>query len=159
MMGDAQGLDDGSITSLFFMSLMHFWTSFCLANGSCRGCCLIGGCFHVSIRCFVRLVLPKSSDVLENRLWNSLINPPSAHLCFSSKSVFCSKSLTRFSEERSWVLYFRSTQVTGAQAAITSPSWIVLVLSLMLSILTGMTEFERPTTDEAISTPAFNQLG
>ncbi|GFX27883.1 hypothetical protein TNCV_3083061 [Trichonephila clavipes] len=73
-------------------------------------------------------------------------------------SVFCSKSLTRSSEERSWVLHFRSTQVTGAQAAITSPSWIVLVLSLMLNILTGMTEFERSSTEETISTSAFNCL-
>ncbi|GFX50475.1 hypothetical protein TNCV_2429441 [Trichonephila clavipes] len=78
------------------------------------GGCLIGGCSPVSIQCFVSLVLPKSSDVFENRLWNSLINPPAAHLCFSSKSLFCSKSLTRFSEERSWVLPFRPTQVTGA---------------------------------------------
>ncbi|GFT40361.1 hypothetical protein TNCV_3115421 [Trichonephila clavipes] len=82
---------------------MSFWTSPCLVNGSRRECCLIGGCSPVSIRCFVSLVLPKSSDVLENRPWNSLINPPAAHLCFSSKSVFCSKFLTRFSEERSWV--------------------------------------------------------
>ncbi|GFU12374.1 hypothetical protein TNCV_723421 [Trichonephila clavipes] len=88
------------------------------------------------------------------RLWNSLINPPKAHLFSSSKSVFCSKSLTRSSEKRSWVSLFRSTQVTGAQAAITSPSWIVLVLSLMLAILTRITEFERSTTDEAISTLA-----
>ncbi|GFU73541.1 hypothetical protein TNCV_989771 [Trichonephila clavipes] len=155
-MGDAQGLDDGSITSLVFMSLRSFWTYSCLANGSRRGegGCFIGRCSPVSIRCFVSLVLPKSSDVLENRLWNSLIKPPAAHLCFSSKFVFCSNSLTRFPEERSWVLHFRSTQVTGAQAAVT-PSWIVLVLPLMLETLTGMTEFERSTTDEAISTPAF----
>ncbi|GFU98815.1 hypothetical protein TNCV_2308391 [Trichonephila clavipes] len=140
---------------------MSFWTSSRFANGSCRGCCLIGGCSPVSTRCFVSLVLPKSSDVLKNRerLWNSLINPPAAHLCFSFKSMFCSKSLTRSSEERSWVLHFRSTQVTGAQAAITSPSCIVLVLSLMLAILTGMTKFESSTTDEAISTPAFKLSG
>ncbi|GFX53962.1 hypothetical protein TNCV_1154931 [Trichonephila clavipes] len=134
---------------------MSFWTSSYLANGSRRGCCLIGECSPLSIRCFVSLVLPKSSDVLENTLWNSLISSSAAHLCFLSKSVFCSKFLTRFSEERSWVLHFRSTQVTGAQAAITSYSWIVLVLSLMITILTGMTEFERSTTDEVISTPAF----
>ncbi|GFU29442.1 hypothetical protein TNCV_418781 [Trichonephila clavipes] len=73
--------------------------------------------------------------------------------------MFCCKSLTRFSEERFWMLHFRSTQVTGAQAAITSPSWVVLVLSLMFAILTGMTEFERSTTDEAISTPAFKLPG
>ncbi|GFS97235.1 hypothetical protein TNCV_715821 [Trichonephila clavipes] len=53
------------------------------------------------------------------------------------------------------IVHFRSTQVTGAQAAITSPSWRVLVLSLMLATLTGMTDFERSTTDETISTPAF----
>ncbi|GFV62218.1 hypothetical protein TNCV_2034961 [Trichonephila clavipes] len=158
-MEEAQGLNDGSITSLSFMSLRNFWTSSCLANGSHRGCCLIGGCSPISIRCFVSLVFPKSSDVLENRLWNSSINPPAAHLCFSSKSVFCSKSLTRSPEERSWVLHFRSTQVTGAQAAITSPSCIALVLSLMLAILTGMTEFEKSTTNEAISTPAFKLSG
>ncbi|GFS57280.1 hypothetical protein TNCV_491721 [Trichonephila clavipes] len=157
-MGDARGLDDGSMT-LSFMSLMSFWTSSCLANVSRRGCCLIGGCSPVSIRCFVSLFLPKSLDVLEDRPWNSLISPPEAHLCFSSKSVFCSKFLTRSSEERSWVLHFRSTQVTGVQAAITSPSGIVFVLSLMLAILTGMTEFERSTTDEAISTPAFKLSG
>ncbi|GFT36286.1 hypothetical protein TNCV_3464561 [Trichonephila clavipes] len=152
-MGDAQGLDDGTITSLFFLFLMSFWTSSCLANGSRRGCCLIGGCSPVSIQCFVSLVLPKSSDVLENTLWNSVISSPAAHLCFLSKSMFCSKFLTRSSEEWSWLLHFRSTQVTGAQAAITSPSWLVLVLSLMLGTLTGMTDFERSTTDEAISTP------
>ncbi|GFW45296.1 hypothetical protein TNCV_4734031 [Trichonephila clavipes] len=82
-----------------------------------------------------------------------------AHLYFSSKSVFCSKSLTRSSEERSRLLPFRSTQVTGAQAAITFPSWIVLVLSLMSATLTGMTDFERSTTEEAISTPAFEPSG
>ncbi|GFX85071.1 hypothetical protein TNCV_4999001 [Trichonephila clavipes] len=113
----------------------------------------------VSIRSFISLVHPKSSDVLKNRLWNSLISPPAALLCFSSEKQrskkFCSKSLTRSSEERSWLLYFRSTQVTGAQAVITSPSWMVLILSLLLAILTGMTEFERSTTDKAISTPAF----
>ncbi|GFV97089.1 hypothetical protein TNCV_3526751 [Trichonephila clavipes] len=138
---------------------MSFWTSSCLANGSCRGCCLIGGCSPVSIRCFVSLVLPKSSDVLENTLWNSVISSPAAHLCFLSKSMFCSKFLTRSSEEWSWLLHFRSTQVTGAQAAITSPSWIVLILSLMLATLTGMTDFERSTTDEAISTPPFELSG
>ncbi|GFV82931.1 hypothetical protein TNCV_1179461 [Trichonephila clavipes] len=74
-------------------------------------------------------------------------------------SVYASKSLTITSEEMSCLLHFRSTQVTGAQAAITSPSWIVLVLSPMLAILTGMTEFERCTTDEAISTPAFKLSG
>ncbi|GFU12550.1 hypothetical protein TNCV_4244701 [Trichonephila clavipes] len=68
--------------------------------------------------------------------------------------MFCSKFLTRSSEKKSWVSLFRSTQVTGAQAAITFPSWIVLVLSLMLAILSRITEFERSTTDKAISTPA-----
>ncbi|GFT46288.1 hypothetical protein TNCV_3126631 [Trichonephila clavipes] len=138
---------------------MSFWTSSCLANGGCRGCCLIGGCSPVLIQCFVSLVLPKSSNVLENRPWNSLISTPAAHLCFSSKSVFYSKSLTRSSEERSWLLHFWSTQVTGAHTAITSPSCIVFILSLMLAILTGMTEFERSTTDEAISSPAFKLSG
>ncbi|GFY01001.1 hypothetical protein TNCV_1364061 [Trichonephila clavipes] len=70
-----------------------------------------------------------------------------------------SKFLTRSSEEWSWLLHFRSTQKTGAQAAITFPSWIVLVLSLMLTIRTGMTAFERSTTDEAISTPPFELSG
>ncbi|GFY15087.1 hypothetical protein TNCV_4493401 [Trichonephila clavipes] len=152
-MGDAQGLDDGSMTSLSFMSLMSFWISSYLANGSLRGGCLIGGCSPVSIRCCVNLVLPKSSDALENRLWKSLIGSPAANLCFSFKCMFCSKSLTR-SEERSRQLLFRSTQVTRAQADITSPSLIVLVLSLMLATLIGMTDFERSTTEEAISTPA-----
>ncbi|GFU14081.1 hypothetical protein TNCV_2536301 [Trichonephila clavipes] len=119
----------------------------------------MGGCFPEPIRCFVSLVLPKSSDVLENRLWNSLISPPAAHLCFSTKSVFCRKSLTRSSEERSWLLPFWFTQVTGAHAAITSPSCIVLILSLMLPILNVTTEFERSTTNEAISTPAFKLSG
>ncbi|GFX28127.1 hypothetical protein TNCV_424541 [Trichonephila clavipes] len=138
---------------------MSFWTFSFLAKGSHRGCCLIGGCSPVSIRCFVSLVLPKSSDVLENTLWNSVISSPAAHLCFVSKSMFCSNFLTRSSEEWSWLLQFRSTRVTAAQAAITSPSWIVLVLSLMLATLTGMTDFERSTTDEAISTPPFELSG
>ncbi|GFQ70364.1 REST corepressor [Trichonephila clavata] len=51
-MGDAQGLDDGSMTSSC-MSLMSVWTSSCLTNGSRRGCCLIGECSPVSIRCRV----------------------------------------------------------------------------------------------------------
>ncbi|GFU87212.1 hypothetical protein TNCV_1059241 [Trichonephila clavipes] len=74
--------------------------------------------------------------------------------CFH-KTLECFRS----SEERSWLLHFRSTQVTGAHAAITSPFCIFLVLSLMLAILTGMTEFEKSTTDEAISTPAFKLSG
>ncbi|GFT62172.1 hypothetical protein TNCV_251941 [Trichonephila clavipes] len=106
---------------------MSFWTSSCLENGCRRRCCLIGGCSPVSIQCFVSLVLPKSSDVLENKLWNSVISSPAAHVCFLSSSMFCSKFLTRSSEEWSWLLHFRSTQVRGAQASITSPSWIVLV--------------------------------
>ncbi|GFU73306.1 hypothetical protein TNCV_4731231 [Trichonephila clavipes] len=108
---------------------MSFGTSSCLANGSRRW------------------------------LWNSVISPPATHLCFYSKSVFSSKSLTISSEKRSWLLHIWSTQVADAQAAITYPSWIVLVLSLMLAIFTEMTEFERSSTDEAISTPAFKLSG
>ncbi|GFT30961.1 hypothetical protein TNCV_1683331 [Trichonephila clavipes] len=113
----------------------------------------------VSIWCCVSLVLPKSSDVLENRLWNSLINTPATHLCFSLKSVLCSKSLTRSSEERFLLLHSRSTQVAGVQADITSPSRIVFVLSLMSATLTGMTDFESSTTEKAISIPAFELSG
>ncbi|GFS99133.1 hypothetical protein TNCV_822541 [Trichonephila clavipes] len=51
------------------------------------------------------------------------------------------------------------TQVTGAQAAITFPFWIVLVLSLLLAILIGMTEFEKSSTDKVISSPAFKFSG
>ncbi|GFU33268.1 hypothetical protein TNCV_3768281 [Trichonephila clavipes] len=120
------------------------------------------GCKMLFVRFNASLVLLFESPQMFlkiERLWNSLINPPATNLCFSSKSVFCSKSLTRSSEDMSCVLHFRSTQVTGAQTAITSPSWIVLVLSLMLAIIPGMTEFERSTTDEAISTPDFKLLG
>ncbi|GFX09668.1 hypothetical protein TNCV_2186641 [Trichonephila clavipes] len=65
------------------------------------------------------------------------------------------KDITPFRQKNKRKKSSSPESLHGAQAAITSPSWIVLVLSLMLAILTGMTEFERSTTYEAISTPAF----
>ncbi|GFS58127.1 hypothetical protein TNCV_1411151 [Trichonephila clavipes] len=103
------------------------------------------------------LVRKSSEDCSHKAL--ECCSSPAAHLCFSSKSVLCRKSLTRSLEERPWLLYFQSTQVTEAQVAITSPSWIVLVLLPMLATLTVMIDFERFTTEEAISTPAFELSG
>ncbi|GFY09255.1 hypothetical protein TNCV_2991731 [Trichonephila clavipes] len=69
--GDAHGLEDGSMMSFSCISRSSVPTSSCLANGKRLGCCLIGGWSAVSILCCVTVVWPISLLFLENTSSNS----------------------------------------------------------------------------------------
>ncbi|GFV05952.1 hypothetical protein TNCV_3142431 [Trichonephila clavipes] len=101
MIGDAHGLEDGSMMSFSCISRSSVPTSSCLANGKRLGCCLIDGWSAVSILCCVTVVWPISLLFLENtssNSWNSL-----------SAELFCSGTIQHFLEgrestvEASWI--------------------------------------------------------